>query len=255
MIEQHDPFVVVLIDKQQARILTVDAGGMQQHSEIVSDVPNKHATTGTDHIWSQGQMDRDHTNHIKLHAKRVADELAGIIERLKLSRVVIGGPVEATSLFANELPKRIQQMIVGTISAPLDAGHDRLLTDIREVQGRAEHEDEVKLVESMITSAMKGDRAVLGISDTLAAIEQGRVHFMVVARDFHAEGKECTSCQILVVDGGEECSFCAGKLEPAPDLINRASHKVLAQAGKVQTVSGPAADRLAGTGVGAVLRF
>ena len=91
-------------------------------------------------------------------------------------------------------------MIVGTISAPLDAGHDRLLGDIREVQERAEHEDEVKLVESMITSAMKGDRAVLGISDTLAAIEQGRVHFMVVARDFHAEGKQCTSCQILVVD-------------------------------------------------------
>jgi peptide subunit release factor 1 (eRF1) len=255
LIERHDPFAVVLIDKQQARILTVDAGGMQQHSEIISDVPNKHATTGTDHIWSQGQMDRDHINHIKLHAKRVADELAGMIGRLKVTRVVIGGPVEATSLFANELPKRIQQMIVGSISAPVDAGHARLLNEIRDVQARAEHEDEVKLVESMITSAMKGDRAVLGISDTLAAIEQGRVHCMVVARDFHIEGKQCTSCRVLLVDGGAECSFCAGELELAPDLINRASHKVLDQAGKVQAVSGLAADRLAGVGVGAVLRF
>jgi peptide subunit release factor 1 (eRF1) len=255
VIEQHDPFAVVLIDKQQARILTVDAGGMQQHAEIVSDVPNKHATTGTDHIWSQGQMDRDHTNHIKLHAKRVADELAGMIERLKVTRVVIGGPVEATSMFANELPKRIQQMIVGSISAPVDASHARLLNEIRDVQERAEHEDEVKLVESMITSAKKGDRAVLGISDTLAAIEQGRVHCMVIARDFHTEGKQCTSCRILVVDAGAECAFCGGQLELAPDLINRASYKVLDQAGKVQPVSGPAADRLAGTGIGAVLRF
>ena len=255
VLERHDPYGVVLIDKQHARIITVGASGMEDHGEIVSDVPSKHATTGTDHLWSQGQMDRDHTNHIKLHAKRVADDLSGVVDRLKLSRIVIGGPVAATSLFVNELPKRLQQMVVGTISAPVDASHARLMEEIGDVQQRAEHEDESRLVESLITSAMKGDRAVLGISDTLAAIEQGRVYLMVIARDYRAQGKQCASCKVLIVEGGDQCSFCGGKLEPAPDLINRASHKVLEQAGKVQMVSGAAADRLGSTGIGAVLRF
>jgi peptide subunit release factor 1 (eRF1) len=96
---------------------------------------------------------------------------------------------------------------------------------------------------------------VLGISDTLAAIEQGRVHCMVIARDYRAVGEQCASCRILLVDGGDQCSFCGGKLEAAPDLINRASYKVLDQAGKVQIVSGPAAEKLSGSGIGAVLRF
>jgi peptide chain release factor subunit 1 len=255
VIEEHDRFGVVLIDKHHARILTVDAGGMEQQAEVVSDVPNKHATTGTDHIMSQGQMDRDHTNHVQSHAKRVADELTSVIDRMKLTRIVIGGPVEATSLFTGGLPKRIQQMIIGTISSPVDASDDRLITELRAVQERAEHEDETRSVDAMITAAMKGERAVLGLSKTLDAIQEGRVYRLVVARGFHFEGKECSACHVLVSEGNEKCSFCGGHLEAAPDLINRASHRVLDMGGKVQLVSAEAAAKLAERGIGAVLRF
>jgi hypothetical protein len=255
VIEETDRFGVVLIDKHRARILAADAAGIEQQSEILSDVPNKHATTGTDHIWSQGQMDRDHTKHVQWHAKRVADELALVIDRLKLSRIVIGGPVEATSVFTAALPKRIQQMIIGTVTAPVDAGHDRLVAELRAVQEKAEHQDEAKLVDSMITSAMKGERAVLGVPRTLSAIHEGRVYRMVIARDFRVTGNECSSCHVLVSDGGEKCAFCGEKLEAATDLINRASRRVLDMGGKVQLVSGEAAAKLGEAGVGAVLRF
>jgi peptide chain release factor subunit 1 len=255
VLEDHDTFAVVLIDKQRARVLTVDAGGMQQHAEVLSDVPNKHATTGTDHIMSQTQMQRDHAEHVKAHVHRVIDELTGVLDRLNLSRIVIGGPVEATSLLTNELPKRFEQMIIGTIAVPLDANYERLSNELRKVQQQSEGEDEARMVESLITAAMKGDRAVLGISDTLAAIQQQRVYRLIVTRDYHIEGKECNACHVLVVGTDVTCAFCGGDLQPAPDLINRASHRVIEQAGKVQIVSGLAADKLAGTGLGAVLRF
>jgi peptide chain release factor subunit 1 len=255
VVEEHDRFAAVLMDKQRARILTVDAIGLQQHAEILSDTPNRHVTTGTDHIWSQMQMERDHDKHVKWHATRVIEELSNIVDRFKITRLVIGGPVEATSLFINELPKRLQQMIIGTVSVPLEAGYDRLVEELRAVQERAEQEDEVKLVEAMITAAHKHDRAVLGITDTLEAIEEGRVYCMVVAKDYHVEGTQCTVCRVLSVSALEACSFCDGKLEPAIDLINRASHKVLEQAGRVQVVSGKATEKLARARIGAVLRF
>lgn len=255
VVEEHDRLCLVLIDKQRARILAVDAAGFEQQAEILSDVPNKHATTGTDHIWSQSQMDRDHVKHVQWHAKRVADELASIIDRTKVNRVVIGGPVEAISMFTASLPKRVQQMIIGTISVPVDATNDRLSSELRAVQERAEHEDESKLVESLVTSAKKSDRAVLGVAETLNAIQQGRVYKMVVTTDFRAAGKECGMCHVLTPDGGEKCAFCGGPLEDAPDLINRASRRVLDLGGKVQLVSGEAAAKLAEAGIGAVLRF
>src|SRR4029079_649675 len=90
VVEEHDKFGVILIDKHRARILTIDASGMQQQAEIASDVPNKHATTGTDHIMSQGAMQRDHTEHVKAHARRAADELTAIVDRMALTRIVTG---------------------------------------------------------------------------------------------------------------------------------------------------------------------
>jgi peptide subunit release factor 1 (eRF1) len=255
VVERHDRFAVVLIDKQRARILTADAGGMKQQAEILSDVPNKHATTGSDHIWSQGQMERDHSNHVHSHAKRVADELFLIVDRMKVRKIVVGGPVEATTVFIGALPKRLQQMIIGTISAPVEANQDRIISELRAVQAKAGPEDENKVVDAMITAAMKGDRAVIGVADTLFAIQEGRVYRLVVAKDYRIEGKECSKCHVLVTDPNDSCSFCGGKLDAAPDLINRASHRVLDMGGHVQLVAGEAAARLAEAGMGAVLRF
>jgi peptide chain release factor subunit 1 len=256
VIEEHDRLCVVLVDKHRARILSTDAAGIEQQAEILSEAPNKNAMTGSDHTWSQTQLDRDHVKHVQWHAKHVADELASTIERMKLSRIVIGGPVEAISIFTATLPKRIQQMVIGSISAPVDASNDRVITELKAVQVKAENEDESKIADAMITAAMKGDRAVLGVSDTLHAIQQGRVYKMVIARDFRVAGKECSSCHVLVSDGvGEKCVFCGENLEAAPDLINRASRRVLDMGGKVQLISGEAAAKLAEAGVGAVLRF
>jgi len=257
LIEDTDRLAVVLIDKQCGRILSFDATGLSQHSEIASEVPNRHVTTGTDHIWSQAQMERDHVKHIKWHAKRVADELSAVVDRLKLSRLVIGGPVEATSIFIDELPKRLRQMVIETVSAPVDISLERLTTELQAISTRVELEDELKIVESLITAASKGDRAVLGLPETLEAVNQGRVYRLVVTKNYRAEGKQCSSCGVLLLtDLAARCSFCDGPLTAAPDLINRASHKVIEQAGKVQLVSGAAAEKLAAAGsVGAILRF
>src|SRR5262249_18186866 len=150
---------------------------------------------------------------------------------------------------------RTQRMLVGPVPTRAGAPEDRVHAELREVQHRSEQQDESRMVESMITAAKKGDRAVLGVADTLEAIHQGRVYRLVVASNYRTEGKECRSCHVLVESGEDSCSFCGGQLEPAPDLINRASHRVIEQAGRVQLVSGEAASKLAGTGVGAILRF
>jgi peptide chain release factor subunit 1 len=256
LLESNDRLGVVLMDKQRARIITLDADGIEQRADIASDVRGRHHTTGTDHIWSQAQMDRDHVKHIKWHARRVADELAVIVDRLKLTRLMIGGPVEATSLFIAELPKRLQHMIVGTISVAIDISLEKLSGELRHVRDKVEQKDELAIVESLITAARKHERAVLGITETLEAVLEGRVYCMVVDKSYRTEGRQCSSCNGLLVDAPEKCPFCGGTLLEAADLINRTSHRVLEQAGRVQVVSGVAADRLADVArIGAFLRF
>jgi peptide subunit release factor 1 (eRF1) len=256
LLDDASRFAAVLIDSNRARIFSVDETGLRREAELISDVPGKHVTTGTDHLWSQAQMQRDRDNHLKAHAKRAGEEVGRVVDRMRLKRIVIGGPVEATTIFASQLPRRLQSMVVGTVSAAVDAPDDvRLLASLKAVQQKSDDEDEARMVESMITAAKKGDRAVLGVEDTLSAIQQGRVYRMIVASDYHATGKECASCHLLATDDEECCPLCGEEFESAPDLINRASHRVIEQAGRVHLVSGDAAVKLADAGVGAFLRF
>lgn len=256
LIEQYEPTAVVLIDKHRARILLSDATGTAQRAEIVSDVPNKHHTTGTDHIWSQSRMERDHITHIKWHAKRVAEAVTGLVDREKPAKLVIGGPVEATAIFADELPKRLQQIVIGTLSLPVDINGERLSRELGELRERTEHKDEVKLVDALITSARKNDRAVLGLANTLSAAQQGRVYSLAVGSGFKSVGMQCSECGVLMSDNVEKCPFCQGRVEAVSDLVNRLSHAVLDRGGKVQIVSGAAAEALSSAGgIGALLRF
>jgi peptide subunit release factor 1 (eRF1) len=252
---EREPLGVVLIDKQRAKIFLMDATGIELKSEIASEVPNKHQTTGTDHIWSQSHMDRDHIKHIKWHARQVAEAFVGIADNMKLRQVVIAGPVEATTIFQNELPKRVQQMVISTLPVSIDISLEKLAAEIHAVQEKAELEEESSLVEMLITTAHKSNRAVLGLPDTLSAIQQGRVYKLILNRSFRIEGLQCNSCGVLVIDQPESCPFCRGTLEKATDLVNRASHLVVEQGGEVRPISGKAADVLAGAGgIGAILR-
>lgn len=256
LIEQHGPTAVVLIDKHRARILVSDATGTAQRAEILSDVPNKHHTTGTDHIWSQSQMERDHLKHIKWHAKRVGEALAGLVDREKPAKLVIGGPVEATAIFTDELPKRLQRLVIGTLSVPVDINGERLNRELSALQEKTEWEDEVKLIEALITSARKKDRAVLGLANTLSAAQQGRIYSLAVGSGFQSAGMQCPSCRVLLTENIETCPFCQGRVEAVADLVNRLSHAVLDHGGKVQIVTGAAAEALSSVGgIGALLRF
>ena len=256
IIEEREKLGVVIIDKHRAKILTVEAGDVEKHADVTSEVPQRHQTTGRDHLWSQGQMDRDHIKHIKWHAKQATLELASIVDRMKLTRIVVGGPVEATTIFMDELPKRYQQMVIATLPVPIDISPDKLVSEINSVREKTEQEDEVRLVESLVTAARKGDRAVIGIADTLSAIQEGRVYRLVVDKSYHTIGRQCITCSLLLADEVDKCPFCKGAMAPAPDLINRASQKVLEQGGKVKTISGQASGKLRQAGsIGALLRF
>ena len=62
--------------------------------------------------------------------------------------------------------------------------------------GRAfiERARESDLVERLITAAKKDQKGVLGVKDTLLALQEGRVWQLVYSEGFRVAGAECTNC-------------------------------------------------------------
>jgi peptide subunit release factor 1 (eRF1) len=257
ILDEYERYGVVLLDKEKARVFTVHVGEIEEHEAIFDDVPRRTVTTSTDRLWSQKNLQRHHDAHVHEHAVRVAERVRELAERYRFDRLIVGGTVEAVGELMRVLPKRVSERVVGTISLPVTASASEVLAEVLRIEEQVERQAEHRLVESLLTAAGKGDRAVVGPTATLEALHEGRVWRLVYVGDHALAGSVCAQCGALFWEPQREtCWYCGGTLETAPDFLNRVLERTLALGGSVEEVRGPAAERLkAAGGVGAFLRY
>ncbi len=132
----------------------------------------------------------------------------------------------------------------------------RQIADIAgKAQYRAERENEVAKVASLVDRAGARDKAVTGLAETTAALAEGRVHELVYAQGITPNGALCAICGSIVVNqpACPKCQATAGPAEEAMDLIIGAA---LDTGAAIEQVRGEAAEKLtASGGIGAFLRY
>jgi peptide subunit release factor 1 (eRF1) len=256
-LDEYERYGVVLMDKEKARVFTVYLGEIEEHEVVFDELPRRTVTTSMDRLWSQKNLQRHHDAHVHWHAVRVAERLREFVDRYRCDRLVVGGTVEAISELMRVLPKRLSERVAGTISLPLTAPASEVLAEVMRLEEQVERRAEQHVVESLLTAAGKGDRAVVGPMATLEALNEGRIWRLVYARNPGLTGAACAQCGALFWEPQHQtCWYCGGTLEAVSDLLNRIVERTLALGGSVEEVRGPAAEMLeAAGGVGAFVRY
>lgn len=121
----------------------------------------------------------------------------------------------------------------------------------------AEHERgaEERAVEAVVGQALRGGLGVLGPEDVVQAVNEGRVHRLVIEEDFRRAGWQCDVCDALGASSGtaRPCPYCGGDLRSVQHLGEALVARTLAASGEVEVVAH--ANRLhAYRGVAALLR-
>ncbi len=256
-LDKHERYGVVLMDKEKARVFTVYLGEIEEHEAVCDELPRRTMTTSMDRLWSQKNLQRHHDMHVHWHAARVAERLREFVDRYRFDRLVVGGTVEAVGELMRVLPKRLSERVAGTISLPITAPASEVLAEVIRLEEQVQRRAEQRLVESLLTAAGKGDRAVIGPTATLEALNEGRIWRLVYAQNPGLTGAACAQCGALFWEPQHQaCWYCGGTLEVVSDFLNRLVERTLAWGGSVEEVRGQAAEMLdAAGGVGAFLRY
>jgi peptide subunit release factor 1 (eRF1) len=256
-LDDQERFGVVLLDRQQARLLTVHLGQIEEHREAFAPLEVRTIrTTGTDHLFSEKRFQRRADEHAHLHTKRVAALLRSLQREQQLDRLVIAGPIEATSDLQRLLPRPLADRVAAVWKLPIDTREAELLRLVGDLQEALETERLDRLVGELLDAARHGHLAVLGLEETLAAVREGRVTRMLYAADDPREGGRCRGCRSLTRSAAGECPFCRGPLDPVRDLVTRMARAVYEAGGRLDRLEGPAAERVRGAGgIGAFLRY
>src|SRR5262249_23294535 len=124
------------------------------------------------------------------------------------THLMVSGQTDIVASFRRWLPPSVQSQVVETVSLAMHDDRQRILEVARETLQRHEREEELATVERLLNRTAEGGLAVVGTQETLAAINTGRIHQLILQRDFQGRGGHCLHCGSLSEESTVQCSVC-----------------------------------------------
>jgi peptide chain release factor subunit 1 len=257
--DKYGSFGVALVDRQGARLFDFNMGELIETDGVLGEEVRRikrgggSSRPGTSRSGGRGgsQREREVANQ---NLREAAEATSDFFEQKGFRHLLIAGTDENVSQFQELLPRHLQDEVVGTFSADMNAKEGDILERSLEIVQQADREHEAELVEKAITGAAKGTNGVIRLDDTLGAVSEGRVQYLLVSDGFRAPGFRCKSCTYLTAQQLSACPFCGGKIQRIDDAVELAIQRVTEQGGSIEVIEDSDALDQAG-GIAAVLRY
>ena len=257
ILDAYGAYGVALVDQQGVRLFYFHMGKLVEQEGMLGEEV-RHTKKGGTSSSIQGRSSSDtpsqsSQNIARRNIKESAEFAMTFFEEKKVRRILIGGTDENVAQFQNNLPKRWQSLVVGTLSLGMTANQHEILDEAIKIGAAAEAKREARLVQQMNTAAAKRAEGVVGLRDTLRSSHEGRVQTLLVDENFHAPGYRCEGCGHLAADLLDACPFCGGAFAKIPDAVEMAVRKVMLAGGVVEIIRDT--PEMTKVGIGGLLRY
>ncbi len=236
-------FLVVLVDRDRARLLRLEAGSLSEPVDLIDDVPPR-VDPG---IWSGPRIERHSDTMAHRHVERVATAVADELRDRPVDHLVLGGAERASHELDAALPEDIRKLLAAIVAVPLTTGGEGIRRAVLEVEESIERQRDAAVFDQVREAAGTGT-GVMGFDGTLRVLWEQRVDTLVVRRDFQSAGAACSACGFMITSG-DSCPECGAVVEQVDDLVERAIESALDQGAAVRLGEAAHADE-----VGALLR-
>ncbi|MBI2708336.1 MAG: hypothetical protein HYX34_01375 [Actinobacteria bacterium] len=250
VLQDHPRFGVLLVDRQRIRVFVFDLGELAEHSELVDDLPRDY-----DH---RGERERgDVAPHVDAllhqHLKRAAEVAFAAYQTHGFDVLSLGAPDQMASEAEGLLHPYLRERLCGRIDVTPSASIDDIRRAALELEERHERKVEAERVSALRDAVGARRRAISGLKDVLAAVNDHRVDRLLVSDGFGTEGWRCGGCAALFAVG-RACKRCGETMAVVEDVVEDAIDVVLADGGNVDVCVGSADLDVLGR-IGAFLRY
>jgi peptide chain release factor subunit 1 len=247
--EDYTNALVVLVDSRAARVCEVVLGGFLSETAFANEFPGRHKQGG----WAQMRYQRHVKEHMDRHHKEVAAYLTAYLTAHPQTQLILSGQDAIVTNFRSFLPPPVQAQLLDTVHLDIREAPHRIVEAAQDVLHRHEREEEQARVQLLLTRVGHGGLAVVGIQETLAAVNTERVHMLIMHGDMQRQGWRCLDCGQLGEEMPPHCPVCRGKVTVV-ELGEAMVHRVLQSDGFVELIA-PEESLAAYEGVGALVRY
>ena len=254
LLDQFPRYCAVIVDRTSARIFEIFMGEIEEHTAVFDDVPGKVKAA----TWTGGnerQIERRTENKAHQHYKRVAGQVLDFFKKYRFDWLILLGHADGLPAFENHLHSYLKERLVGRGVADVkSATLAEILNQSVEIVNTRECQEKQALVEKIVNQANHNQFGVIGLADTLRALESGSVHTLVVDDNLRVSAWSCRECGSLSPAETPACPQCGGALDRLEDVAEQAVQLAIQDNSQVRFIGGCEGLRQAG-GMGALLRF
>lgn len=214
--DEYQTFAIVAADNDATRVFLVTAKQTELAGRIRGGVKNRVKKGG----WSQKRYQRRRGNELQHYAREVANFLSELSREEPFERIVLVGSGETTLAIGNELSPALADRVIARDAIDLQEGEEALVAEAFEHYWEAERAAERQLWQRIRDEYKSGGLAVVGATDVLQAVQNGRAEAIVVERDAEIAGVRCGACENTVHGTPRTCQICGASDVIEIDLVN-----------------------------------
>jgi peptide subunit release factor 1 (eRF1) len=234
ILDEHKRFCTVVVDRKKARYFTVYLGQIEEHQGVFVNewVPDK-VKEGEWAGLKQSRIARHIEDHVLHHLKECAEFTFNFFQAHHFDYLILGGHKEITTKFEALLHPYLKARLAGVFVSEPDSSLTQILAKSLQVEEEIEKAEEEKVL-SKLTEAAKG-LTVVGLKETVAALNKGQVSTLVIKDSFYPEGWYCLKDYFLAVKDGN-CPVCGERLTFMQDLSEALVQTAIERHAKVETI-------------------
>lgn len=242
----------VVFDHRKGKIFKIFGNEITLEKEIYDETPKKIKVAGY-HGFDESRVAEYQENKIVEHYKKIASSLFDVYQSQRFDLLFVGAKQQDVNLFVEQLHPYLRKVYGGSFNLPVDAKESDVLRKSLELETNLEIERENSIIDQIKTHAHSktSEMAVIGIKDTIRALNESNASKLVFNINFSYAGKYCQSCNYLALKE-DKCPKCGVNLIRVPNII----FKIIDVAIEKNTEIYPIfySDALNQEGIGALLR-
>ncbi|MEN3038833.1 MAG: hypothetical protein ABDI07_06745 [Candidatus Kryptonium sp.] len=242
----------IIFDHRKAKIYEVFGNEIVLREEIYDETPKRIKIAGY-HGFDESRVTEYQENKIIEHFKKIVNRLLEIHQNEKFESLLIGAKQQDVNLFVDQLHPYLKKIYSGSFNLPVDAKESDVLRKTLELEMKLEIEREKNLIDQIKTHAHSktSGMAVIGIKDTIRALNESNVNKLVFNFNFSYSGKYCPSCNYLALKE-DKCPNCGANLQRVPNIIFKIIDVAVEKNAEIYPIF--YSDELNREGIGAILR-
>jgi hypothetical protein len=250
LLDTYERYGVIQVDQSGARLYLFHMGVLEAAEGHLGEEVKLHRAGG----WSAPRLQRRELEQARQNLQAAAELAETFYREADTRRLILTGTDKNVARFKELLSHRLRAMVVGHFNADMNASPAELRDKALTVAKRAESAAAADLADSVITTARKGGNAVLGLAETLTAVQSSRAQQVVVLADFTQPAYRFVDSGFILLEINEASELASGRIQSLPDAVDSVIRRALAQGIGVTIVDAHPSLAEAGK-IGALTRY